>query len=243
MSCWVRGRPPLSDASVVLRLGESMNCEGYEDLLAAHVDGVLTPAERQQVGSHLRWCSRCRQLTMRARRFRVAFAARHVVLPVPVEVEHKLRDALALAGETEPMRKAPSRKRQHRLKLLIALAALVGCSTLAQRRWQSAVDQSERIFAPCAERCQRGEFSGWTAEVRCGTDGARPPLAGNTARSVELATVALEYRLQVARQIATGTLPEKEGRDRLAAMNRYIRALPGSFDVLLSGVTTAAANS
>lgn len=71
-----------------------MNCEVYQDLVAAHVDGVLTPAERQGAEDHLGVCAQCQQLFAEERRFHAAFAARRLVVPVPAEVEQQLHRAL-----------------------------------------------------------------------------------------------------------------------------------------------------
>lgn len=108
------------------------------------------------------------------------------------------------------MRKAPSRKRQYRLTLLVLLLTLAGCSTIAQRRRQSSLDQIDRIFVLCAEKRQRGELSGWTAEVRCGNESARQAITGSNARYTEMVTVALEYRLQVARRWMPGKFPKRK---------------------------------
>ena len=141
------------------------------------------------------------------------------------------------------MRKAPSRKRQYRLTLFVLVLTLAGCSTIAQRRRQSSLDQIDRIFVQCAEKHQRGELSGWTAEVRCGNESARQAIAGSNARYTEMVTVALEYRLQVARQMDAGKISEEEGKSRLEKTNGDIRALPGSFADLLSLTTDSAADS
>src|SRR2546426_11953093 len=71
-----------------------MNCEAYQDLVAAHVDGVLTSAEHQEAEAHLRACEQCRQLFAEEQRFHAAFAARRLIVPVPAEVERRLRNAL-----------------------------------------------------------------------------------------------------------------------------------------------------
>jgi anti-sigma factor RsiW len=76
-----------------------MNCAAYQDLVAAHVDGVLTPAERQEAEAHLGTCELCRQLFAEEQGFHAAFAARHLVVPVPAEVERRLRTALLAENE------------------------------------------------------------------------------------------------------------------------------------------------
>lgn len=74
-----------------------MNCETYQDLVAAHIDGVLTSTERQEVEDHLGTCEQCQQLFIEEQRFHAAFTARRLIVPVPAEVEQRLR--LALVAE------------------------------------------------------------------------------------------------------------------------------------------------
>ncbi|HEV8714330.1 MAG TPA: zf-HC2 domain-containing protein [Candidatus Binatia bacterium] len=78
-----------------------MNCAAYQDLVAAHVDGVLSPAERQEVEQHLASCASCQQLFTEASHFHAAFAARRLIVSVPVEVEQRLR--MALVAESTPI--------------------------------------------------------------------------------------------------------------------------------------------
>lgn len=72
-----------------------MTCEAYEELIAAHVDGVLTPAELQEVEHHLGSCPRCPQLFAEQSEFRAAFVARRFLVSAPVETEQRLQAALA----------------------------------------------------------------------------------------------------------------------------------------------------
>lgn len=77
-----------------------MTCEAYQETVAAHVDGRLNPTEQQAVEEHVRSCLRCQRLFTEESRFRTAFSALHLVVPVPAEVEQRLRRALA--AEREP---------------------------------------------------------------------------------------------------------------------------------------------
>jgi len=86
-----------------------MNCAAYQDLVAAHVDGVLGPAERQEVEQHLTSCASCQRLFAEESRFHAAFAARRLIVSLPVEVEQRLR--LALAAESTPIPSRPWRER------------------------------------------------------------------------------------------------------------------------------------
>jgi anti-sigma factor RsiW len=76
-----------------------MTCDMYHDLVAAHVDNVLTEAEVAEVREHLRACDHCRRVFEEERRFHAAFAARKPVVPVPIDVEQRLRRALDAEGE------------------------------------------------------------------------------------------------------------------------------------------------
>jgi anti-sigma factor RsiW len=71
----------------------------YHDLVAAHVDNALTEAEAVEVQDHLRTCDQCRRLFEEEVHFHAAFAARKPVVPVPMDVEQRLRRSLAAEGE------------------------------------------------------------------------------------------------------------------------------------------------
>jgi len=82
-----------------------MNCETYQDRVAAHVDGVLTPTELQEAEAHLGTCTQCQHLFAEGRHFHAAFAARRLIVSVPAEVEWRLRGALRAEGEARrPLR-------------------------------------------------------------------------------------------------------------------------------------------
>ncbi|MGE0680039.1 MAG: anti-sigma factor [Candidatus Binatia bacterium] len=72
-----------------------MTCEVYEEIIAAHVDGVLTPTELQEVEHHLGSCPRCPQLFVEQSEFRAAFVAPRLLISVPMETEQRLHAALA----------------------------------------------------------------------------------------------------------------------------------------------------
>ncbi|MGH7962485.1 MAG: anti-sigma factor family protein [Candidatus Binatia bacterium] len=72
-----------------------MNCEAYQDITAAHVNGVLSPPECQEAVHHLDTCASCRHLFAEQSRFHIAFSARRFIVSVPTEVERRLRAALA----------------------------------------------------------------------------------------------------------------------------------------------------
>lgn len=72
-----------------------MHCEAYQDLVAAHVDGRLSPDERHAVQEHLNSCQQCRQLFAQQQDFIRAFRSHSLIVAVPDELEQRLRAALA----------------------------------------------------------------------------------------------------------------------------------------------------
>jgi anti-sigma factor RsiW len=79
-----------------------MNCETYQDLVAAHVDDVLSPLEKQEAERHLAACPLCQHLFAEESRFHAAFVARRLIVPVPDEVEARLRAALGATVTSPP---------------------------------------------------------------------------------------------------------------------------------------------
>ena len=89
-----------------------MNCETYQELVAAHVDGCLASDERNEADRHLASCTTCSQLFSHAQQFQSAFAARTLtartltartlIIPVPEAVEQRLRNALSAETESQP---------------------------------------------------------------------------------------------------------------------------------------------
>lgn len=76
-----------------------MTCDMYEDLVAAHVDDALTATEAMEVRAHLRACEYCRRVFEEETRFHAAFAARKLVVSVPIDVERRLRQSLEAESE------------------------------------------------------------------------------------------------------------------------------------------------
>jgi anti-sigma factor RsiW len=78
-----------------------MTCETYRDIIAAHVDGQLTYAERHEAEQHLVSCKNCAQLFADQQQFRQISRTWHWETPIPLEVEHRLR--AAMAAERSPL--------------------------------------------------------------------------------------------------------------------------------------------
>lgn len=79
-----------------------MNCDTYQDLVAAHVDNALTPSEAGEAQAHMRDCDECRHLFADERQFRVAFAARRLIVPLPAAAEQRLHQALRTTTVPQP---------------------------------------------------------------------------------------------------------------------------------------------
>ena len=77
-----------------------MTCETYRDYIAAHVDGNLTLAERHEAEEHLAGCKNCSQLLADQQQFHQISRTWHWEAPIPLDVEHRLR--MAIAAESSP---------------------------------------------------------------------------------------------------------------------------------------------
>jgi anti-sigma factor RsiW len=113
-----------------------MTCDEYQDLVAAHVDGQLSPAELQEVNVHLQSCVSCRERFAEEQKFHFAFASRRVLLTTPPAVLMQLHEALA--REAAPVSSWRQRLSAHRVSLLsfffpyrLATAAVVTALVLA----------------------------------------------------------------------------------------------------------------
>jgi len=130
-----------------------MTCARYRDLIAAHVDGLLSPADQQEVTQHLKTCAACAQLFAQESRFHTAFAARQFIVSVPTEVERRLQSALAVEQTQSPSwwERFFSLFPQPRLALGFAAAGLVVVFLLSQLFF-SAPEQD--VFAQALDSYQ-----------------------------------------------------------------------------------------
>lgn len=96
-----------------------MTCEEYLDLIAAHVDGQLNPAELQIVHAHVQSCDSCRERFAEEQQFHLAFASRRVLLSPSLSVMKILRDSLV--HESLPVPSWRQRLFAHRESLLAFL--------------------------------------------------------------------------------------------------------------------------
>jgi hypothetical protein len=100
-----------------------MSTHPPDDLLAAAVDGTLSPADRREVEAHLRTCSGCRGDVAAAGRARDALGALPDQLVPPVDVAAAVAGAAAGAGAGAP-------QRWYRAAALVAAAAAIALAVL-----------------------------------------------------------------------------------------------------------------
>jgi hypothetical protein len=74
-----------------------MNCQEYSEIVAAHVDDVLTPAEREEVEPHVAGCPACQRLYAQEKAFHTFMATKPLLQKVPPALEQNLHIALAKA--------------------------------------------------------------------------------------------------------------------------------------------------
>lgn len=130
-----------------------MNCETYQELVAAYVDGCLSPDERNEAERYLASCTTCSQLFSHARQFLSAFTTHNLIVPVPEAVEQQLRNALTAESESQPdfwermrarLAYPPVRSRLLRLAWGTALASFLVAIGLFQLL---SPDSSSRLLA------------------------------------------------------------------------------------------------
>jgi len=77
-----------------------MNCQEYREIVAAHVDDVLTPSEQEEVERHLAGCVPCLRVYAREKDFCAFMATKPLLQKVPPALGQNLRRALAEAEKT-----------------------------------------------------------------------------------------------------------------------------------------------
>lgn len=117
-------------------MDDVMNCDALQPLLAAHVDGALTAAERAAVDGHVAGCAACREAlaVQQAVRQAIRSHAPDFVMPAPPGLHTRIAASLA------PAAAAPGWS--SRLSAFAAAAILVlalGAMLLPVATWQSTV--------------------------------------------------------------------------------------------------------
>jgi anti-sigma factor RsiW len=85
-----------------------MHCAEYRDLVAAHVDGMLTEEERSLARAHLGECAACAGLQAAAQEFQRTFRARIGIHTTPLDVRQRVLARLDAEAST-PAWKARAR--------------------------------------------------------------------------------------------------------------------------------------
>lgn len=82
-----------------------MNCEEYEILLSARLDGALTPEETARLEAHLAQCPQCRQLAQELETLQAQTAALTQEVPRALQENLEGRDWSPRRGPPLPKRR------------------------------------------------------------------------------------------------------------------------------------------
>lgn len=204
-----------------------MTCEGYEDIIAAHVDGALSTEERQEIEQHLTICERCQRLFVEQSRFRLALSARRLLATIPVETERRLRARLAAEGAaTVKSRKHASAWKRFQAVLpyprltLGLVAASVLLALLLPRFFSSAPEPN--LFSQAIESYQA------VADKRLAlsypvNDPQRLQTALNLSGELNFITQVADLR-SAGYQLKGGTIARQQGRPTALAVYEGERA-------------------
>ncbi len=113
-----------------------MSTHAPDDLLAAAVDGTLSPADRDVVEAHLRICALCREQVASARRAREALDALPQELTPPIDVAAAVAAVVGAGDPTAAARPAATgghtaaAPRWYRAAGLVAAAAAIALAVL-----------------------------------------------------------------------------------------------------------------
>ena len=103
---------------------QPLNCENYEPLISAMIDGELESSERNELKSHLQNCAMCKQRLIAFERVDAAVEtlSQESVATRPAEID-KLRLPSAVPFAMHPPKTAPRRSKSAMIWRLIPLAA------------------------------------------------------------------------------------------------------------------------
>ena len=161
-----------------------MNCEEYEILLSARLDGALTPEETARLEAHLAQCPQCRQLAQELETLQAQTAALTQEVPRALQENLEGRDW----SRVPQTGTAPSKKKKRLLPWAACAAAAVvlmvfGFTHLALPGGSSGLSEGfaalfslpgdrEESTATAEDSTQSADPEG---EVSDQTDGATPP--------------------------------------------------------------------
>jgi len=131
-----------------------MHCAEYRDLIAAHVDGLLTPEEAPLVAAHLADCPHCTRLLEESTSFRDALRGRAWMQETPVHVRGAI--AAALDAEDQAHRRAQRAWQRwprpvYRTAIAGALAVLVLMIGARLLRWRGGAQAAGVVAAVAAD--------------------------------------------------------------------------------------------
>ena len=130
--------------------GVRMHCGEYNEVIAAHVDGLLAPEEEAVTTAHLATCPKCTRLLARERQFAQALHARTLVRPTPTELRERVM-ALIDAQDRPPSwaaRLMPSRARAgYRIAFAGALVVLALAVLVLRQRGSPEHDVLHEVLA------------------------------------------------------------------------------------------------
>lgn len=176
-----------------------MTCETYRNYIAAHVDGSLAFAERQEVERHLTSCKDCSLLFADQQRFRQIARTWHWEVPIPLDVEHRLR--MAIAAESSPLQQWWQQVRDQFASLLrspqsafVLVAAAVLLLTFVLPKDQGPSSKSPVRAPEQAKQTEQAVLDAAAAYYRAVKTGELPlAYATNEPRELENALKASEH--------------------------------------------------
>lgn len=128
-------------------VNETMDCQEYREIIAAHVDGALSSTERLVVQSHLEQCPKCTQMFLWENEAKKPLKLKLSPIPVRPGLKERLLDQL---GETSKEGFLSWFYLPHRLAVAFALLLIVAGPYLI---WQHKVQ--EDIFTDAIAQYQK----------------------------------------------------------------------------------------
>jgi hypothetical protein len=169
-----------------------MSAHLADELLAAHLDGTLSPSEREAAESHLAVCAQCREELELAGGARDALRALPTELRPPRDIvaavtrEATGRPVVAAAAPSEP-------PRWYRAAAVVAVAAAIGLGAIIVPRLGRS-DQADRALSggTAAEASQVAPQSSAAAGLEAGDGGSNGSNATASA-SLPLRTIDRDF--------------------------------------------------
>lgn len=148
-----------------------MNCLAVRELLPELAVGVLSPADREEVERHLRWCAGCRKEAAELGQAAATLAFVLAPSPVPQGLGERIVDRVRRAAG------APGTRRRARTAAASIVAAMIAVGSLG---WGAAMAGRADRFERQAKEAEQGrvdalaEFEQALAEVRGTVDSILP---------------------------------------------------------------------